>query len=431
MSIRFPAFVARCALSITIGATILLCNTASAQQPTVPTKRLGVDSIRLQGSDSQSNPNYAGKRLLGFIIARDQQASIQLAVGRQWLQTTFPQLAESKQTRERKLREEAKRVLVERIGQWMQHRKEDGPLLAYLEDQLSTLKTEKEEPAPKFFVFSLAKDQVKSVTMASPENRHVAGIAFQNDLENVTNRSAVSLRKELESRGVDVKKSQVDLSRELPADVEPLDRWRVRQALVEYSYRLPLEYQGTGDKFYKSGSDTNPMQVANDLLGAGSGSIAQLGAELGLPEFKQLAGSQKSWWKDTCKSAEADGFRGVLIKRLETKPLSARASVSVHFFALLKPGQWTEVFRHSKSCNLADVTEEQLQRLRQDPQVQNIEKLTKSLGLSLDGKLDQAFRMGAATQTALSWASASFEHFLSKHLDRLDKPTIILSSSAR
>lgn len=423
---RFSANVAS-RVAITTFGLALVCWPAAAQQPTVPFKRLGMDAIRLSTGDAKSHPGYSGERLLGFIIGRDQQAKISLAVERKWLETTYPELAESKNTADKDSSAAAKQVLIDRIQVWMKERKKDGPLCLYLEEQINALETQGTAPDSKFVVFRLAADQISSTKTASPENRHIAGIAFQNDLENVSTRSAALLEKELKSQGIDAKKSQVDLTHDLPAGSgESEGQWKVRQALIEHSYREPLEYQGTGNKFYKSGGDANLMQVASDMLGSGGGSIAQLGAELGLPEFRQATANQNAWWENTCKAAEAAGFRGVLIKRLETKPLSASATVEVHFFAMQKPGSWVKVFRHSRSCNAAEVTEDQLQRLKQDPQVQSIETMTSGLGLSLGGKLDQALRMGAATQTALSWASASFEQFLAKHLDRLDKPAIML-----
>lgn len=389
-----------------------------AQQPTVPQKHLGTDLVRLRD----------GTRLLGFVIGHNASGAITLAVERKWLQASYPELADSAAKQEREQSAAALKALQDRIETWRAERDQDEVLASALDRQLEDLRNRKTDKSPptRFATLTFTAQQVASKTMASQKNRQIAGVVFQQGLQDVTTSSAILLERKLTDRGIDATKTLVDLTSELASHhAESDEDWRVRQALFEYHYREPLEYQGTGTKFYKSGDDQDIMQVAADLMGGGN-SIAQLGAELGLPEFKQFAKqSDSQWWKETCEQAEADGFCGVLIKRLESQALSGAATVSVHFFAKQSAGQWKPAFRTTVVKRLSEVKQDQLDRLKEDPQVQKITQMTSSLGLSLGDKLDTALRTGAATQLALEEASAAFQRHLVRYIDRLDTPPMV------
>ncbi len=399
-----------CALSVIPFARV------SAQQPTIAQKHLGTDLVRLRD----------GTRLQGFIIERDANNGLTVAVERKWLESTYPQLAEQAIKREQHQLAASHKVLVERIETWRRERETDKTLVVALDYQLEDLQSrQKKKTQPtKFASLKLNDQQIASTTPASARNRQFAGVAFQHGLDDVTISSTVLLQRKLSEQGIDIQKTRVDLSAELPALAEESDKdWSVRQALFEHHYREPLEYQGTGTKFYKTGDEQDVMQVAADMMGSGN-SIAQLGAELGLPEFKQFAKKPTSdWWKETCKQAEADGFRGVLIKRLDNKPLSGTATVSVHFFAMQSPSNWSEAFRANATKNAADVNQDQLDRLKDDPQVKKITQMASGLGFG--DKLDTALRMGAATQLASEEAAAAFQHYLARYIDRLDRPPVV------
>ncbi|GAB5403220.1 MAG: hypothetical protein Aurels2KO_14510 [Aureliella sp.] len=368
-----------------------------------------------------------GTRLWGFIIERDTTGGLTLAVERKWLESTYPQLGERAIEQERQQSAASLKALVDRIQVWRRERKTDETLIAALDLQLEDLQRSQTTTAKptKFALLKLKEQQIASTMPASAHNRQIAGVAFQQGLDEVTTSSTVLLKRKLSQQGIDVTQTRVDLSAELPTLAEESDKdWKIRQALFEYHHREPLQYQGTGTKFYKSGEDQDVMQVATDLMGSGS-SIAQLGAELGLPEFQQFAKPDDTrWWNDTCKQAEADGFCGVLIKRLQTQPLTGAATVSAHFFAKLSAGNWTEAFRATATKNTSEVKQNQLDRLKDDPQVKKITQMASGLGFALGDKLDTALRMGAATQLAMDEASATFQHYLVRYIDHLDRPRV-------
>lgn len=385
-----------------------------AQQSLPPDKFRGLDLVRLTDGNS----------LVGFALGQDDSGKVEFAALRSWLEEHRPDALRKQVEIERDAIKHVRTVLIDRAKKWRSERSDDRRLVNFLNEQIAELEARPNKPAggSLFTVYQLSAPEIRRLKIAPAKNRKIAGLAIQNGLRDVPYRSTVLLSRELEQRGIEIENQQVDLQGEVPrVALESIKQWRARQALLEYHYREPLDYQGTGTKFYKTGDAPSPLALMQDLGGANS--FAQLGAELGLPEFKQFERKQESdWWHSTCERAEDAGFRGVAMTRLGNLRDTSSAKVSQHFFARLEPGKWFEVFRAESIFKTADVTEDQLKRLRQDPQVEKIEQVAGSLGLPLGDRLDAALRKGVATELALSRASAEFQHFLARYLDRIDEP---------
>jgi len=395
---------------------LVVSKVAFAQPSLPPDKFRGLDVVRLADGNS----------LVGFALGNDDSGKVKFAALRSWLEDHRPDALQKQVEADRGASKRARMVLIDRAKQWRSERRGDRRLANFLEEQIAALELQADEPpsGTLFTVFQLSAAEIRRLKLASPKNRKIGGLAIQNQLDDVPYRSTVLLARELEQRGIEIDKQHVDLLGEVPhVDVESLQQWRARQAILEYHYREALDYQGTGTKFYKSGESPSPLTLMQDL--GGINNISQIGADLGLPEFQQFKrGQNVDWWQPTCQAAEDAGFRGVVITRLMNLADTTSAKVVQHFFARLEPGNWFEVFRAESSFKTASVTEDQLKRIRDDPQVQKVESLAGSLGLSLGGRVDAALRKGVATELALSHASAEFQHFLAKYLDQLDEPSM-------
>lgn len=422
------AFPAICSL---LGVWFCLIHSAAGQLPSVDDQRLGVDALRLQG----------GKRLYGFVLSEDPNG-LRVAVERAWLTKTHPEwsveLAAAEAAEFQKVAEE----LPNRVRDWIDVRSTGEQvnelLLRYLQSELNEILALPSTPPPPspFAVLVVPREEVRKVALAKRELRTIAGLAFQNQLENVTTTPATLLSKQLESRGVDIRAEVVDLSDQLPVTVGLNDKqWSTKKALVEFQFRKPLEFQGTADTLIeKTDEPADLALLAGQLLSTATlDPVSQLGAELGLPEFLPHGGSsqqsaagkrgragdsnpreQSKWWATATQRAAELGVQGVLVQRLEQSLLSDEVKVYAHFLVADDDGTWFEGFRHVALARPSEQTAERVEQLKQSPQIKQLLDTLSSLGLDASQRLEQAMRHGVATQQAMQSASGEFYQFLGK-----------------
>lgn len=382
--------------------------TASAQLPQVADSRLGVDLVQL----------VDGSRLYGFVLERAADSSLKVAVEREWLKGQYPKLHADFEARELAEAKAAHEQLITRLDAWLEERSEPGPLQRFLTVTLAETRERKVEtdPTKLFFAVTLAPSEFRKVTIQAPDRRHVAGIAYQNRLPEIITTPSNTLAKRLVEMDVQPAAERVDLSGELPEVARQTDRqWAARKALIEYTMREPLEYQGTGNTLVRTGAQADPMALIGKMLGGSGGdAISRLGAELGLPEFTKPK-ETADWWRKTTQAAERDGFHGVLITRLEQNMLAADVKVEASFFARLAPGEWFRVATFNSQSSVNEQNPGHMDQLKQDPQIQSVIRTLESLGLAASEQLDQALRHGAATQVALADAHAAWNMFQQQH----------------
>jgi hypothetical protein len=397
---------------------------APAQLPSVADGRLGVDRVDLS----------TGQKLYGFIL-KSSADELTLAVERDWLHRTHPALAEQYTAREQDEATLARSELLERIEKWMEQRQADAGFHRYLAAERERIELSPTTAPTSFFMqLQLPSDQVRRSQVAAADRRHIAGIAYQHALENVVTTPVATLARRLEAAGVDAAAETVALTDKLP-NLQPQSSlaWAARQALVEHERLQPWVYQGTGASFFKAGEAIDMAELVPQFLQNNSlDAITQLGVELGLPEFKQLANSKSAasksgaqeWWRPVVRKAAAEGARGVLITRLEQGMLSERVRVESYFFARDDDDQWFEVVRFESQVTIQQAPADQQQQLEQDPQIAQVLSLLKGLGLADDGRVQLAINHGAATQTALRDVAAQFLQFTERHARELDGPPI-------
>jgi hypothetical protein len=395
---------------------------AHAQLPQVVDSRLGVDSVKIDG----------GKKLYGFMLEKRADQSIVFSVGRQWLQATHPQYYDEFSEIERERSELVRQQRIKLIEAWIEDRPEDRGLVAFLEHELTRFSEQSPDDLGKkqFVTLELISTRYRDVVNQPADRRKIAGLAFQNDLDAVTTTPVSQLKKQLVELGVDVENEVVDLSKEVVSVIAESDRqWAARKAVVEYALRKQLEYQGTGGMLIRKTDKPDMTALVAQVLSGGLGDdpISQLGAELGLPEFKKPKEQSDGWWKRATEEAERDGFCGVSIIRLNQNMLSATVTVEAYFFAMEKPGAWFQVAKFVGQSNTAEQTGEQLQRIQDDPQVKSVLDTLKGLGLGGQGAIDQALRHGAATQKALQDANGLLSAFISRNARELDSPPLAIS----
>ena len=407
-------------LQFIFAATILCSVTVTrAQLPQVAENRLGVDSVKLD----------SGKRVFGFVLQQKNDRSLIFAAERAWLKSTHPSLFEEFSNSESSRFTAAQQQRVGRVEAWLEERPDDRGLQSFLQHELARFQDAKptELENKRFIVLELAQARYRELNLQPANRRKVAGLAFQNELENVNTTPVSQLQKQLIEAGVDIENETVNLSQHVPTVVTESDQqWAARKAVVEYILREPIEFQGTGSVFVRKSDKVDASALMAQLMGGGLGSdpISQIGAELGLPEFKKPDQPKDGWWKSAAAEAERDGFKGFAILRLEQNALSSSVRVESYFFALEKPGSWFQVAKFVGTASAAEQNADQIKRIQEDPQVKSALDALGGLGLADQSLIDKALRHGAATQQALRDASGELNAFLSQNSRELDSMPI-------
>ncbi len=404
-----------------LSAASLRPNAAAAQLPQVADSRLGVDLVKLE----------SGKRLYGFALVQRPDRSVQFAVEREWLKVTHPGLYDEFTKLERDRFAAVRQQRIDRIETWIANRPDDRGLLAFLNHELARFQdaSEDELERKRFLLVELTQPEYRELVIQPPDRRKVAGLAFQHELGAVNITPASQLKKQLVEASVDVESEEVDLSKEVASTVTESDRqWSARRAIVEHVLRAQIEFQGTGTVFVRKSKNPDASALIAQMMGNGLGSdpISQIGAELGLPEFKKLEDRSDRWWKKAAEEAQRDGFRGMTVTRLEQNALSSTVRVETYFFAQEGPGEWFRVAKFVGTANTAEVDAEKVNRIAEDPQVKAVLDTLQSIGLASQTAIDHALRHGAATEKALQDASGEFNDFMSKHARELDSSPLIL-----
>ncbi|MCA9126623.1 MAG: hypothetical protein KDB22_06045 [Planctomycetales bacterium] len=383
------------------------------QTPKSPS-RLGVDRVRLADD----------RWLYGFVLKADDSGLL-VAVERAWMQVTYPDLYTQQLLNEQAAQEAATKQLVGRVKAWMQNRAADQLLVRFLEIELERIEVidpQLQQEQPLFLSVVLQPSEYKSYHIAEANARKAAGLAFAHGIDAVTITPATALVKMLEQLHVDAASEQVDLTAELPARVVQSDRvWAAKQALVEFHYRKPLEFQGTSEKLFALGEQIAVANLVQGLMQSSDLNVIQsVGRELGLPEFASRK-ADSPWWQQATLAAEKEGIRGVLIAKLEQDLRTDRVEVQRVFLAQFDQ-QWFPVAQFSAVCVPSQQSPESLERLLQDPQVATVQSLAVQLGVT--DQIASALRHGAATQRALEETSSQFSKFLNTHIRHLDGPLL-------
>ncbi|MEJ7590160.1 MAG: hypothetical protein WKF77_01290 [Planctomycetaceae bacterium] len=109
--------------------------------------------------------------------------------------------------------------------------------------------------------------------------------------------------------------------------------------------------------------------------------------------------------------AEKNDHSTVVVSSFEFDIANGAASVTRQLFRNSKPGGWNLVSATTGSSTTIDVTQEQIQKIEDDPQVKQIIGLLSQLS-SDPSAMKTALQMGAVVQSALSKADASFQSTL-------------------
>ena len=421
---------AHTASNLTWKASVLLAffffapSIADARQKpkNVDAKKLAVDvvSVRKLG------------RMCGIVLDQDEQ-SLSIVVRRDWLKESHPEFWNQHLADETKELESARDRIKQRIAEWREEYKGDDARVIgeFLDDNEKLLELDKPIDVSKlaFTIVKLEREQVGRVYAQTPEKHQLAGVAWTEKLEGVEHTSARVLERKLKKNKVDVAGYDLKLGNEIPPISESDEKWQARKALVEFGLLSRVEFQGTGTTFFQRGKTPTAAQAMQGVLnGGGIGGFSQidkLGKELGLPEFRDRGNSDRDDNETIApmiEAAEKANRRSFSVSILE-QGQTVKVKTKLYFRAL--DTRWYPIKEFSNSERLSDQKTEEIEGVKQDPQIAKMLKLMNQLGTGVDASiLDQAMRSGVATRKALAKSMSELDEFVDQYSFEIDNPPV-------
>jgi hypothetical protein len=412
-----------------VSAAILLLawpGGARADRPVAPAD-LAVDQVSVKG----------GPRLLGAILGREADGTVAVAVGRAWLKKTHPRFFDEALRQETAETRTAMTELRDRIDVWRKAREEDKELDFFLrkeaervEKELAAIETgTRDEDAP-FMVVDLAPTKIDRIVNQPPQRKNIAATAWYEGLADVETRSTTSLAQELKKQKIEPLDDPDLLLDLLPPRRQNEAAWAARKAIVEYRYRKPLDFQGTGDLVLRTGEDLKAADIGQliggVLKGLGDDPLGDLINPRGggKPGKATANATTEKWLESAASQAAGESLDGFRVTRVVPDMAARRATVETRFVTRLPDGSWKTVWQRTETADASKARPDVEQQIEKDPQVRAALELFKTIGLGGEEQIRLAIRFGAATAEAQKAADSRFFEFRDRHLRRLDGPVL-------
>jgi len=397
---------------------VLLPTVASAQQKkAVDPNRLAVDVVAV----------HQVGRMYGIIVEQNEQ-SVSMVVRREWLKQTHPKFFATHLTAESKQIEAGRDKIKKRIAAWRAEYEGDDALAIgdFLDENMQLLELDKpvDVSGMAFTIVTIDREQAGRIYAQTAGKHRIAGIAWSEKVANVESTNLRVLERNLKKNKVDIAGYQLKLGNDLPAVFESDEKWEARKALIEFGLLERVEFQGTGTMFFQRGKTPNAAQAMKGLLNGGGfggfSQIDQLGKELGLPEFKNRG--NKSDLAPMIEAAEEANRRAFSVSIL-TQGTTVNVKTQLYFKAL--DNHWYPLAEYSNSERLADQNSDEIDQVKQDPQVSKMLEMLNQLGAGVDPSImDQALRSGVATKKAMEKSMEELDKFVDQYAREIDNPPV-------
>lgn len=400
-------------------AVVAFADITSAQKPSQPPTRLGVDVVSLRD----------GPQLFGAVTQRNENG-LKLAVERSWLKKTYPKFFQQHVKLEEAEAIVAARKLKERIDHWKESRAGDENLVLFLDNEIQRLKTawqtaKKNPPAPsQFVIVDLPADRIRSLYLQPAERKQIALLAWRERLERVTTRTTNNLAMELKNLGITLPQSPVDLSDRLPQTQLPTERsWAAKVAVVEYRLRKKVGFQGTGDFLARTGDGAAEVNLAEMMQVVLKQQIEQQLNALLQPQAPRRKST--AWLDKAIQEADKLEVSGFRVSRLDKDMQNQTVQVTSSFIARMPDDRWSIVWEHTQSRKLSDAKAAQKDQVANAPRITQMLALLKNAGIAnAEQQIQEALSYGAVTKDALDDANEAFQEFASRYGSRVDSPQI-------
>lgn len=375
-----------------------------------------------------------GAELRGSVLSRDDK-ELRIVVQRNWLADKQPEMAKRLDEEAASQIEANHKELISRITEWKEERASETRLVSVLNRELERIAKHGKNavgPASQFQIVTIPNDRVKRVFHTNERSRKLAMAAWEQQLPHVETASFGTLKSAVEKKVPDWEQSVVNLTDRLPAgELQSPDEWAARQAIFEYEYCRPVDFQGTGNYFVQVGEGAERpnlaelfAQTATEAISGGLAGEELKGLGLGLDIKTNPSATTGEWQQKVIEQATKLDARSFCVTRMASITGTGPATVTMHFFARMSDGKYREIWSNESTTDPASLKNEDIARLEQDPQVQEITKVAKAL--SLGDNATTAVRFGAAIQASLRDSQSRFFSFRQNYNNTLDGPPLAL-----
>lgn len=398
---------------------LLLVTSIVAEITPREAQRFCVDIVLLKG----------GTELRGSVLKRDAQQT-RIAVQRDWLNTHQPAMAKLAAEEEIQQQEKNRADLKDRIDVWRKERADQQRLTFMLDKELAKLSKPLEKDAPsQFVIIDLPADRIRRIFETPAASRPLAAAAWFERIEKVEETVFGKLKTQVEQTHPKWATERIDISDRLPrGQPQSDDEWAARQALWEYEFCEELNYQGTGSFVVRVEPGKKPdlsalmSQSGESLL---AGPLSGLGLDLG--GGKPQMPAPDAWQKKAIDEARDLNIRGFLVTRSPQITGEGPAIVVAQFFARLGDGNYRVVWSDEVRTDPSTIPEDDLKRIQQDPQIQEVLKVAQAL--SLGNEVQKAVRFGGAVEVSMKSVTGHFAEFRSRYNRTLDGPPLTLPTA--
>lgn len=421
---RFANFLSYCAV-------LLFSSQVAAQMKSAPLARRGVDMLALRD----------GPTLLGSIVNRDTSGTVRIAVERRWLKEAHPKFYAQAAEQETAAVRDAYLTLRARLRDWMKARADDKDLLPFLTSEMKRIEAALAKMADgppaaetQFLLVEVPARQIRRGYRQPAHRKQIALVAWRERLAGIEHRDVDDLLRELQEKGIDPAKQQVDLSDRLRPLPETERQWAARRAIIEYEYGKRLDYQGTGELMVATGDDSKPVPIAQIVAGLYQARVGRQLADLLEPNAGKsgVGHGPPKWLEAAMRSAAEQGVSAIRFTRVEPDLEAKRVSVEENFLARMPDGSWETVWSWTETSDASQPRLELEKEIARDPRVQNALKAVRGLGLVAgEESIGLAVRFGAATAEASRTTAESFTEFRERYRRRLDGPPLRWTADRR
>ena len=245
----------------------------------------------------------SGDRLRGAFAGVDADGVVSMAVQRDWLKQTKPEMYEEVTRNESADAKAAATELRTRIQKWLDENPESNALVTFLEvelervdEQLARLSEARGNAGiSQFVMLKFPRRKVKYSFAQSAGNRRIAMLAWRERFEDVETREAAELEGQLRDSGIDPAADVPELANRLPATGQDDDEWAARRAIIEFELAGRIEFQGIGKALVRT--DAGAAKVGlEQLLPSCCHNCSRINWVVNLPTcFGSPAGSLNQW----------------------------------------------------------------------------------------------------------------------------------------
>ncbi len=322
-------------------------------------------------------------------------------------------------------------TLRQRIGKLKIDAPDDLQQIGLLEEVIERLKPD-EQNLPEFVVVEIEPKRLKKLETLPQNRRELATLALLNHIDDFE-----SLHwKTVAARLQEIPAAQ--LKRPTPVTLATPPEFVAERILAAVDVRLNKATRliRTGETFVAEDAKPDMAVLMSSLLGDSlNNTLQELLNETGGAAAKS---STKTNANDATlpaaaiQIAEKNGHSTAVISSFEFGVAHGAASVTRQLFRNSMPGGWKLVSSVTGSSTTNDVTQEQVKKIEDDPQIKQISGLLSQLSPD-PNSLKTALQMGAVVQSASSKADTAFQSAIqdlitARAMSSEMPPTVVLKS---